>query len=99
MPESDIVLVQMDSIPSESGAMISNAKNADEHYTYINLDQVYWDKARGYWRPKGTVGDRYKSISYYDHFVQLLNAYNDQVMFLSFSSFKELQFRVLMMEI
>lgn len=58
IPESDIVLVQMDVIPSETGAMISNTKNADEHYTYINLDQVYWDNLRGYWRPKGTVGDR-----------------------------------------
>lgn len=73
MPESDIVLVQMDSIPSESGAMISNAKNADEHYTYINLDQVYWDKARGYWRPKGTVGDRITIQSVDDGDLNLLS--------------------------
>ena len=58
MPESDIVLVQMDVVPAETGAMVSNSRNPEEHYTYINLKQVYWDAHGGYWRPNGTVGDR-----------------------------------------
>ena len=58
IPEPDIALVQMDIIPSETGAMISTPKNAEEHYTYLDMNQVYFDQYGDYWRPKGTVGDR-----------------------------------------
>ena len=44
---------------AETGAMVNNSKNPEAHYTYISLDQVYWDYLHCYWRPKGTVGDRY----------------------------------------
>ncbi len=39
--------------------MIHNQRNPEEHYTYIDLNQLYWDAKGQYWRPKGTVGDRY----------------------------------------
>lgn len=43
---------------AETGAMVSNCKNPEEHYTYIDMNLVYWDNLAGYWRPNGTVGDR-----------------------------------------
>ena len=43
---------------ADTGAMIHTTKTSDEHYTYIDLNQLYWDPTGAYWRPKGTVGDR-----------------------------------------
>ena len=42
----------------ESGAMLSQPRNTEDHYTYIDMKQVEWDYFGAYWRPKGTVGDR-----------------------------------------
>ena len=58
LPEPDLALVQMDVIASETGAMVSHHRNTEEHYTYLDMNQVYFDYMAGYWRPKGTVGDR-----------------------------------------
>lgn len=57
VPESDIVLVQMDEVPAETGAMVSS-HDPEEHYTYLDMQHLYWDFLGNYWRPKGTVGDR-----------------------------------------
>ena len=59
VPEPDILLVQMDAVPAESGAMVTAARrNPDEHYTYLDVRQLTWDYNGNYWRPMGTVGDR-----------------------------------------
>ena len=58
VPEPNILLVQMDTVPAESGAMVSSTRNPEEHYTYLDMYQLTWDYAGNYWRPTGTVGDR-----------------------------------------
>jgi hypothetical protein len=58
MPEPEIALVQMDAIPTETGAMVSTPRNMEEHCTYLDLDMLTFDVAAGFWRPHGTSGDR-----------------------------------------
>ncbi|XP_074640976.1 uncharacterized protein LOC141898782 [Tubulanus polymorphus] len=58
IPETYLAQVQMDVIPVANGAMVSNVKDSDEHYVYIDLRKVEWDHKLFYWRPKGTIGDR-----------------------------------------
>lgn len=58
LPEADLALVQMDAVPTDAGAMVSASKTQEEHFTYLDLRQVWHDRTAGYWRPNGTVGDR-----------------------------------------
>ena len=42
-----------------NGAMESKLKQSEDHYTYVNMDQMAWDLELGFWKPKGSIGDRY----------------------------------------
>ena len=48
---------------AESGAMVSNKNDLDEHYAYIDLKHLQWDALNNYWKPQGTSGDRYGFVS------------------------------------
>ena len=41
-----------------NGAMESKLKQSEDHYTYVNMDQMAWDLELGFWKPKGSIGDR-----------------------------------------
>lgn len=65
LPEPDIGLVQMESIPDLSkyykvpnGSVVSFTKNTEQHFAYVDLTLVVWDRQYGYWKPQGTIGDR-----------------------------------------
>ena len=58
IPETNVCLVQMDQVPADSGAMVSNNIDVDEHFAYVDLEALIFDQANNYWRPNGTVGDR-----------------------------------------
>ncbi|KAK2178310.1 hypothetical protein NP493_548g01020 [Ridgeia piscesae] len=57
MPESDLLLVQMDRIPAETCGMMKTVKDQKDHYLYVDRKDLEWDFQCGYWRPIGTVGD------------------------------------------
>ena len=38
--------------------MESKLKDSDDHYTYVNMDQLTWDSELNFWKPKGAIGDR-----------------------------------------
>ena len=38
--------------------MESRLKQSEDHYTYVNMDQLDWDIDLGFWKPKGSIGDR-----------------------------------------
>ena len=44
---------------SVNGAMRSKVKSFDERYAYIDAQDLIWDHAKLFWKPKGTVGDRW----------------------------------------
>ena len=46
------------SISAANGAMQSKLKSSEDHYTYINMDQLLWDHNMHFWKPKGAIGDR-----------------------------------------
>ncbi|KAL3869453.1 hypothetical protein ACJMK2_042134 [Sinanodonta woodiana] len=58
LPQPFVALVEMDSIPSANGAMETKLKDSDDHFTYINMDQLAWDIDINIWKPKGSIGDR-----------------------------------------
>ncbi|ELT99411.1 hypothetical protein CAPTEDRAFT_188526 [Capitella teleta] len=58
MPEPEMALVQMDIIPSESGAMISTPRDVEQRFTYLDMRLFSFDSSQGFWRQDGTVGDR-----------------------------------------
>ena len=45
-----------------NGAMESKLKQSEDHYTYVNMDQMAWDLELGFWKPKGSIGDRYDKL-------------------------------------
>lgn len=38
--------------------MVSKLNKNDDHYTYVNMDQLGWDQELGFWKPRGAIGDR-----------------------------------------
>ncbi|XP_071476400.1 uncharacterized protein [Diadema antillarum] len=65
LPEYDVALLQMESIPDLShewkapnGSVVSFTRNANEHYAYMNMIHMEWDTWHRYWKPIGSVGDR-----------------------------------------
>ncbi|XP_071837874.1 uncharacterized protein [Apostichopus japonicus] len=65
LPEHDVALIQMESIPdlsdkwkAPSSSVFSFTKNTQEHYSYLDLSQFLWDWRYSYWKPLGTTGDR-----------------------------------------
>ncbi|CAH1775371.1 unnamed protein product [Owenia fusiformis] len=58
LPECDIALVQLTDIPVPNGGVVNKSKSEDDHYTYVNMKQCYWENYSSMWRPKGTIGDR-----------------------------------------
>ena len=38
---------------------MTQSKNPEEHYTYIDTRLLYWDQLSCFWRPRGTIGDRF----------------------------------------
>ncbi|XP_072173194.1 uncharacterized protein [Diadema setosum] len=65
LPEYDVALLQMESIPDLShewkapnGSVVSFTRNANEHYAYMNMIHMEWDTRHRYWKPIGSVGDR-----------------------------------------
>lgn len=57
LPQPFVALVAMDSVPAANGAMQSKLKSSEDHYTYINMDQLLWDQNMHFWKPKGSIGD------------------------------------------
>ena len=39
--------------------MESKLKASEDHYTYVNMEQLMWDEALSFWKPRGAIGDRY----------------------------------------
>ncbi|CAG2215418.1 unnamed protein product [Mytilus edulis] len=58
LPQPFVALVAMDSVPAANGAMQSKLKSSEDHYTYVNMDQLLWDHNMHFWKPKGAIGDR-----------------------------------------
>ncbi|XP_022101698.1 uncharacterized protein LOC110985171 isoform X2 [Acanthaster planci] len=58
LPECDIALVQMDSIPAPNGSVVTSTGDVDQNYCYIDMAEVTWDAQYQYWKPVGTIGDR-----------------------------------------
>ncbi|XP_038049525.1 uncharacterized protein LOC119723086 isoform X2 [Patiria miniata] len=58
LPECDVALVQMDSIPAPNGSVVTSTGDIDQNYCYIDMAQVAWDAQYHYWKPVGTTGDR-----------------------------------------
>ncbi|CAC5387832.1 unnamed protein product [Mytilus coruscus] len=58
LPQPFVALVAMDSVPAANGAMQSKLKSSEDHYTYVNMDQLLWDQNMHFWKPKGAIGDR-----------------------------------------
>ncbi|KAK3591251.1 hypothetical protein CHS0354_010617 [Potamilus streckersoni] len=69
LPQPFVALVEMDSIPSANGAMETKLKDSDDHFTYINMDQLAWDIDINIWKPKGSIGDSLlrEFLSYSNH--------------------------------
>ncbi|XP_052071103.1 uncharacterized protein LOC127709512 isoform X3 [Mytilus californianus] len=57
LPQPFVALVAMDSVPAANGAMQSKLKSSEDHYTYVNMDQLLWDQNMHFWKPKGAIGD------------------------------------------
>eukprot|EP00105_Crassostrea_gigas_P046393 XP_019930541.1 PREDICTED: uncharacterized protein LOC105347423 isoform X1 [Crassostrea gigas] len=57
LPQPFVALVAMDSVPVANGAMESKLKASEDHYTYVNMEQLMWDEALSFWKPKGAIGD------------------------------------------
>ncbi|XP_063410298.1 uncharacterized protein LOC134693391 [Mytilus trossulus] len=57
LPQPFVALVAMDSVPAANGAMQSKLKSSEDHYTYVNMDQLLWDHNMHFWKPKGAIGD------------------------------------------
>ncbi|XP_072023984.1 uncharacterized protein [Amphiura filiformis] len=58
LPEPDVGLVQMESIPVPNGSVVSFTKDIEQHFAYVDLTLVTWDRQHGYWKPKGMTGDK-----------------------------------------
>ena len=53
-----VVLIFVISVAN--GSMLSNVtKTSADFFRYVNVKDMRWDVEGGYWRPVGTVGDRY----------------------------------------
>ncbi|WAR24773.1 hypothetical protein MAR_038442, partial [Mya arenaria] len=59
LPQPFVAHVAMDSIPVANGAMESKLRESEDHYTYVNMDQLDFDIDLGFWKPKGSIGDRF----------------------------------------
>ncbi|XP_052776216.1 uncharacterized protein LOC128214034 isoform X3 [Mya arenaria] len=57
LPQPFVAHVAMDSIPVANGAMESKLRESEDHYTYVNMDQLDFDIDLGFWKPKGSIGD------------------------------------------
>ncbi|XP_078317601.1 uncharacterized protein LOC111119226 isoform X1 [Crassostrea virginica] len=57
LPQPFVALVAMDSVPVANGAMESKLKASEDHYTYVNMEQLMWDEALSFWKPRGAIGD------------------------------------------
>ena len=42
-----------------NGAMETKLKESEDHYTYVNMDQFDYVTDLTFWKPRGSVGDRY----------------------------------------
>lgn len=58
LPQPGIALVLLEMIPV-NGAMSSKSKSFEEHYAYIDTQELIWDAGKSYWKPRGTIGNRY----------------------------------------
>jgi len=38
--------------------MESKLRDSEDHYTYVNMDQLDFDPDLGFWKPRGSIGDR-----------------------------------------
>ena len=38
--------------------MTQHRTTPDDHYRYVDMDDLFWDPVISHWRPKGTEGDR-----------------------------------------
>ncbi|XP_076441220.1 uncharacterized protein LOC143280455 [Babylonia areolata] len=59
LPQPTMALVIIDAVPVASGAVERKLKEADQHYTYVNMDQLEWDSNHSMWKPTGTIGDKF----------------------------------------
>lgn len=41
-----------------NGAMESKLRESEDHYTYVNMDQFDYDQELGFWKPRGSIGDK-----------------------------------------
>nr|CAB3263165.1 uncharacterized protein LOC104265755 [Phallusia mammillata] len=58
LPEQNVALVQMDSVPAPNGSVVVQTRDMEQHYCYVDVNLLEFDVFTGYWRPQGSVGDR-----------------------------------------
>ncbi|CAF0950787.1 unnamed protein product [Rotaria sordida] len=57
LPDTEIAMIQLDHILALNGAMVSNG-SANDHTTYVNMNNFEWDPSHEYWKPKFASGDK-----------------------------------------
>ncbi|CAF3333891.1 unnamed protein product [Rotaria sp. Silwood1] len=57
LPDAEIAMIQLDHVLAHNGAMISSG-SANEHTTYVNMNNFEWDPSHEYWKPKFASGDK-----------------------------------------
>ncbi|XP_041133375.1 uncharacterized protein LOC121330720 [Polyodon spathula] len=59
LPEPSLAHIQMDTVAAPNGSLVVHrGRHIDEHYCYVDLTLLEWDGRLGYWKPKGSSGDR-----------------------------------------
>jgi len=41
-----------------NGSVVAHARDAEEHFCYIDIDMLEYEYRTGFWKPQGAVGDR-----------------------------------------
>ncbi|KAL4237028.1 hypothetical protein ACF0H5_005412 [Mactra antiquata] len=59
LPQPFVAHVAMDSVPVANGAMESKLRESEDHYTYVNMDQFDFDTELNFWKPRGSIGDKF----------------------------------------
>ncbi|XP_058876584.1 uncharacterized protein LOC131730525 [Acipenser ruthenus] len=59
LPEANLAHIQMDTVAAPNGSLVVHrGRHINEHYCYVDLTLLEWDGRLGYWKPKGSSGDR-----------------------------------------
>ncbi|KAK1165250.1 hypothetical protein AOXY_G13736 [Acipenser oxyrinchus oxyrinchus] len=57
--EPSLAHIQMDTVAAPNGSLVVHrGRHINEHYCYVDLTLLEWDGRLGYWKLKGSSGDR-----------------------------------------